>query len=209
MKTKLFRVFMLACVTVIGSMSVSGQKPEGKMPPGEPQRLSAYQLTDEVRNAIGLDSKEFDKVYSAYEKYGKSVFGEDSSSATQPVSQEGRRGGGPGGMGGPGGGPGGPGGMGSPGGGMPPQGGAMGRPGGDFGGHRPPSTQPDDKQKTIDAEKFEKTKTKAEEKLCKAMKKIFKKNPEKYDNWLSLRNRQLENIFRPQPPHRDFKDINK
>ena len=206
MKAKLIRVFMLACVTLIGSVSVSGQEPDGKMPPREPQRPSAYQLTDEVRNTIGLDSKEFEKVHSAYEKFSKSVFGEDNTDLSQSMRPEGRPGGHPGGKGGPGG-PGVPGGgKGGPGGGMPPQGGAMGRPGGDFGGDRASSARPDDKPKTIDVEKFEKTKAKAEEKLCKTMKKIFKKNPGKYDSWLSLRNQQLENMFRPQPPHRDFED---
>ena len=203
MKAKLFRVFMLSCMTLIGSMSVFGQETEGRMPPPEPQRPSAYQLTDEVRNAIGLDSKEFEKVHSAYEKYSKSVFGEDNSNLSQPMRPEGRPGGGPGGMGGPGGPGGGKGGPGGPGGGKGGPGG-MGGPGG---GMPPHSTLPDNKPKTIDVEKFEKTKTKAEEKLCKTMKKIFKKNPGKYDSWLSLRNRQLENMFRPQPPHRDHEDI--
>ena len=184
---KLIKVLAAACLALIGCLSVQAQEQEqgGKMPPRQPARPTTYELVDEVRNALGLDHKEFDKVYSAYEKYSKSVFGDES--AAQPPRPEGRPGGGPGGFGGPGGG------------GRPPQGGPGGpggRPGQGFGGQRPQGGN----QQAVDVEKFEKTKTKAEEKLCKAMKKLFKKDTDKYNKWYELRQRQLEKMFRPQPP---------
>ena len=183
---RLNKIFTLVLVAIIGCITALAQR--DNMTPPQTIRPSAYYLTDEVRNAIGLDSKEFSKVHSAYEKYIKTVFGEENANQGQPFG----RGGHPSGMGGPGG----------PGGGRPPQGGGgMGRPGGNFGDHPRPSARPDDKPKTVDMEKFEKTKTKAEEKLCKTMKKIFKKDPAKYDSWTEIRQRQLESVFPPQSTH--------
>ncbi len=175
------------------------------------ERKSIFNLVSEVRKKLGLDQKEFEKAYSAYEKFDKSVFG--SSNSGMPVSPAGgfggnsgrpggRPGGGPGGgPGGMGGGPGGGhGGMGDgPGGGMRSGSGGMGGPGGGHDSNYSRKT----KSKDFDPAKFEKTKTKAEEKLCKSMQKLFKKNPEKYDRWLDIRNQQLKELFpqSPQPPH--------
>lgn len=212
MKATILRISAFVFLMMNISMTMGAQEPEGNMPPPQPMRPSTYQLADEARNSLGLDSKEFEKVYSAYEKYTKSVFGEETSNSGQGFGQGRRPEGGPGGMGGPGGGRpgGGPGGMGGPGGGMGgpgggrPHGEGMGQPGGESGGQRPAGPRPNDKPKNIDMEKFEKAKTKAEEKLCKSMKKIFKKDPAKYNEWLSLRDHQLEMMFRPAPKPRDF-----
>ncbi len=161
------------------------------------QRPTTFEMVDGVRNALKLDHKEFDKVYSAYQKYNKSVFGDENTMSIGGMGGPGAgpRGGGggmgrPGGMGGPGGG--GPGGMGRPGGMGGPGGGG---PGGDF------SRDNDRNNKNFNPEKFEKTKTKAEEKMCKSIKKIFKKEPEKYQLWTKLRDEQLKQLF-PEPPHK-------
>lgn len=158
---------------------------------------TVFELVDEVRDSIGLDTKEFDKVYSAYDKYNKKVFGEDSPMAGIGQMPHGRRPGGRPGMGGPGGGMG----MGGPGGGMGRGGmgrGGMGMPpsgmnGQGFDMSKLPKKEP------IDWDKFEKTKRKEEEKLCKNIKKVFKKNPDKYVQWLAIRDQQLKRMF-PQRP---------
>ncbi|MDE6843932.1 MAG: hypothetical protein K2J24_10450 [Muribaculaceae bacterium] len=59
-----------------------------------------YAQVDEVRKELKLDQKQFDKVYSAYEKFDKVVFG-DSDSRDSGLGRP--QGGGPG-KGGPGGG---------------------------------------------------------------------------------------------------------
>ncbi len=196
----------LLLLGLIFSMNVSAQDtPKNEHPDGHPDmerrmpsRPTVFDLVSEIRKNIGLDQKEFDKVYSAYEKFNKSVFGDDDSNL--PAGGPGMRpgGGGPGGgrMGG------------GPGGGMPGGGGpGGGRMGGGPGGHGGPSGAPQDMKssdkksdKNFDPVKFEKTKAKAEEKLCKAVKKVFKKEPEKYSRWLEMRNQQLDRLF-PQPPH--------
>lgn len=190
MKAKLIKFLILAYISFTAGISTQGQGHADRVPPQQFTRPSTFELVDEVRNAIGLDSKEFDKVYAAYEKYNMSVFGNESGNMKQPFRPEGGPGRNPGGR---------PGGMGGLGG-MPSQGGGMGVPGGDFRGQRQHSERPGDKAKAIDFEKLEKTKTKAEEKLCKTMKKIFKNEPSKYDMWLSVRQQQLKTMFRPQPP---------
>ncbi|MCM1451745.1 MAG: hypothetical protein NC102_05775 [Clostridium sp.] len=186
---------MLALSLAFG-LSLHAQSPEppqrhsGQQMQRPPQRPSAYDLADETRKALSLDTKQFEKTLSAYEKYNKNVFGDEPAQQGRP---EGGRPpmGGPGGFGGPGpggmhpgghGGPGGPGGM---------------RPGNPEGQVRPSAN--------FDPEKMEKAKAKAEKDLDKAMKKLFKKSPEKYGLWLELRDEQLKRIF-PQPPHRMDKD---
>lgn len=199
---KSIKFLAIAIMAAIFSIAAYGQDEErGKTPPAmPPQRPSTYQLVDEVRNALGLDNKEFEKVYSAYKNYSKTVFGDEDSSQNQQPRQGGRPGG-PGGMGGPGG----PGGMGGPGGGgRPPRGeGGMGRPDGGFGQPQEQMGRPGKMPSAEDMEKFEKTKAKAEEKLCKTIKKLFKKDPAKYDKWLEVRKGQLDGMFRPEPPRHD------
>jgi hypothetical protein len=145
-----------------------------------------------------LDHSQFDKVYTAYDKYNKALFGDNSQSGAPR-----------GGMGGPGGGPGGRGGMGGPGGGPGgggfggPGGGGFGGPGGAPGGNNMerPSNKSNDK---FDVEKYEKNKVKQEEKLCKSMKKLFKKTPELYEGWLEIRSQQLERMTPPMSERPDF-----
>lgn len=160
----------------------------------EPQlRPSAFDLTNQVKNDLGLDQKQFEKIRSAYEKYNNTVFGNDAG-PNLPAGGPGMKGGG-----GPGGRPGGgPGGMGGPGGGKGP-GGMGGRPGGQGGAPYDMKANNKPADKDFDPAKFEKTKTKAEDKLCKTVKKVLKKEPAKYNKWLEIRNQQLKRLF-PQPP---------
>lgn len=152
-----------------------------------------YAQVDEVRKELKLDQKQFDKVYSAYEKFDKAVFG-DSDSRDSGLGRP--QGGGPG-KGGPGGGrPGGPG-MGGPVGG-PGKGGPDGAPGKP--GQDGMSASKEHKQLPPDLEKLEKTKAKQEEKLDKSMKKLFKNNNELYTKWKALREAQLRKLFPPFHP---------
>ena len=52
--------------------------------PGAPQRPSTYEQADEVRTTLHLDHKQFEKVYSAYEKYNKAVFGSENQGMPMP-----------------------------------------------------------------------------------------------------------------------------
>ena len=163
-------------------------------------RPSVYDQADEVRKELKLDQKQFSKVYSAYEKFEKAVFG-DSGSRN---SGFGRPSGEDHGKGGPGGGAHGGPGMGRPG------GGRHGGPGMGAQGDRPPhdgmSGSNNRKQLPPDLEKLEKTKSKQEEKLDKSMKKLFKKNNELYEKWKTLREAQLKKLFppfRPTPQEHD------
>ena len=165
-------------------------------------RPSVYNQVDEVRKELNLDRKQFDKVYSAYEKFDKAVFGDsdsrDAESGRPPGDRHGKGRPGGGGHGGPG--MGGPGGHGGP---------RMGGPGGAPGGrpaHGEMAGSNDRKQLPPDLEKLEKTRTKQEEKLDKSMKKLFKKNNELYVKWKALRKEQLQKMsppFRPTPPEHD------
>lgn len=152
-------------------------------------RPSVYNQVDEVRKELNLDQKQFDKVYRAYEKFDKAVFGDsDSRDSGFGRPPGGGRHGGP--RGGRHGGPG----MGGLG---------MGDSGGAPGGrhaHGEMSGSNYRKQLPPDLEKLEKTKTKQEEKLDKSMKKLFKKNNELYVKWKSLRKEQLQKLFHPFQP---------
>jgi hypothetical protein len=172
---------------------------ERRMPPmdRQMQRPSTYQQVDEVRKALGLDNKQFEKVYSAYKKYNKAIYGDESSTSNAPMRGP-RPGGGPGGggMGGPGGGgmggPGG-GGMGGPGGGGMggPGGGGFGGPGGDM--QAPPSDNAKKDAKPMTEKEMEKQRKKMEkqeQKLQKSMLKVLK-DEGLYDKWLTIRERQL------------------
>lgn len=165
------------------------------------QRPSVYKQVDQVRKELNLDQKQFDKLYSAYEKYNKAVFGDEYSGQAfgmPPIGRGSRPGGGPGE------GPGGRGGMG-------PGGGAGGMfPGGGFDSPNGQNGMADstqnmdrpsrnDSQKPENFEKFEKTKTKQEEKLVKSVKKLFKKDEQLFIKWQEIRERQLQQLF-PQPP---------
>lgn len=136
-----------------------------------PSRPTVYAQVDEVRKELKLDQKQFDKVYSAYEKFDKAVFG-DSDSRDSGLGRP--QGGGPG-KGGPG--------------------GAPGKPGQDG-----MSASKEHKQLPPDLEKLEKTKAKQEEKLDKSMKKLFKNNNELYTKWKALREAQLRKLFPPFHP---------
>lgn len=198
-------LFVCLMLTLLCCGLASAQDERGNMPPREPQRPTAYELANEVRKDLNLSDKEYSSVHSAYEKFLKSIFGDDSAMLQRP---QGNRSGGPGGPGGPGGhgGPGGPGGHGGPGGnggmggpgGMPPQSGGFGDPSGNFDGGQSPRKAPS-MEMTEDMEKFQKTVKKADEKLCKSIKKVFKKSPEKYDQWMKIKQRQMPRIL-PMPP---------
>ena len=187
------KIWFLACVMCLGSMLAvnayaqdSPSRPGGERELQAPHQPSTFEQVQEIREAIGLEQKEFDKVYSAYAKFNKKLFGDESGAQSKPESMRGdmRRGGGPGRPGGPQGGmgpggrgPGGPGGM---------------TPGEMNGRDRQPQKKP------VDLEKLEKEKTKQEQKLEKSMQKIFKNSPGKYDQWLKIRYTQLRRIF-PEP----------
>lgn len=160
---------------------------------GTPQPPSTYDQVDEMRNELNLDHLQFEKVYSAYDKYNKAVFGDKSDGMKMPPG--GRRGpGNPPEGGRPGGGPG-------FGGGMP-----GGHP--DFNGPRPehPGNGPIKGMGPApeDMQKMEKNRAKQEEKLVKSMKKIFKKDPATFEKWQQIRREQLKSMFRMPPvPGRD------
>lgn len=158
------------------------------------QPRSTYEMADEVRKELKLDHKQFEKVYSAYEKYNKAIFGDVDKNASRPTPPSGGPGGGHRG-GGPG---------------MPPGGGGRpdfgGGPSGShhgFDGQRPGKPGNDSKDikpmKPEDIEKMEKKRAKQEEKLVKEIKKVFKKDPEAFAKWQVIRNRQLKQQA-PMPP---------
>lgn len=187
------KIWFLACVMCLGSMLAvnayaqdSPSRPGGERELQAPHKPSTFEQVQEIREAIGLEQKEFDKVYSAYAKFNKKLFGDESGAQSKPESMRGdmRRGGGPGRPGGPQGGMG-PGGRGP--------GGPGGMPPGEMNGR---DRQP--QKKPVDLEKLEKEKTKQEQKLEKSMQKIFKNSPGKYDQWLKIRYTQLRRIF-PEP----------
>lgn len=150
---------------------------------------STFDLVDEVRDSIGLDSKEFDKVYSAYEKYSKTVYGDNGQMPERTGRPHGRHPGGHGRIRGAGG--------------MPPTGAGIGKPESGLGDRDfKRGTQPE--QDPVDMEKLEKKRAKAEDKLCKSMKKIFKKSPDKYARWLLIRDFQLKRAFSRPPLGNDI-----
>ncbi len=154
-------------------------------------RPNTFEQVDSIRNIMALDRKQFEKLYSAYEKYNKAVFGADSpgpDNGQRPPRREG--------MGGHGG-PGGHGGMGGP------RGGGQrgGFQGGDF------DAQKGRVPRHIDPAKLEETKAKQEEKLSKEVKKLFKNEPAKYDRWMEIRTRQLADMFKPMV-HANDHDMN-
>lgn len=154
---------------------------------GMPQPPSTYDQVDEIRNELNLDHSQFEKVYSAYYKYNKAVFGDKASGMRMPAPPAGGRG--------PG---------------NPPAG---GRPGGHpgFGGGQPgehpafngPHPAHDAPAgmgpKPEDIQKLEKNRAKQEEKLVKSMKKIFKKDPSTFERWQAIRGQQLSRMFRMPP----------
>lgn len=194
MRKKIALLGLFLAMMCAGTTFAQDQKGGEGMPPREMQRPSAYELANQVKKDLNLTDKEYSKVHSAYEKYIKSVFGDDSQFSQRP--QGNRPGGGPGGPGGGGGPRGGMGGHGG-GGGMPPQGG-MDNSNGNFGGQQGQKPAPT-KQMTEDMEKFQKTVKKADEKLCKSVKKVLKKYPAKYEQWLQIKDRQMDRMF-PKPP---------
>lgn len=48
------------------------------------QPQSTYEQADEVRKQLNLDHSQFEKVYSAYEKYNNAVFGNQSNGMMMP-----------------------------------------------------------------------------------------------------------------------------
>jgi hypothetical protein len=192
-------------------LPAEGSEQQRPMPPMGGGRPSTYDQTTALRQQLSLTDKQFDKVYQAYSKYNKAVFGEEFESSSSSPFGGGMPSGGPGGgMGGPGGGMGGPGGgMGGPGGGMGGPGGGMGGPG--MGGGRPDmgsssssSAHKDGGPKQLSEKeiaKLQKTITKQEEKLQKSMKKILKSD-DLYNQWLTIRQKEQTKPQmgpRPQP----------
>jgi hypothetical protein len=170
-----------------------GERPQGEQHPGG-GRPSTYDQATAIRTEFGLTDKQFNKVYDAYSKYNKAVFGEEfsSSSSSNGGGQGGHQGGPRGGMGGPGGGRGGM--MGGPGGGP----GMGGFGGGDddmgFGGaptDGDDSNRPEAPKQLTEKEiaKLQKNMEKQEEKLAKSMKKILG-TTELYNRWLTIREQQ-------------------
>lgn len=166
------------------------------------QPQSTYEQADEVRKQLNLDHSQFEKVYSAYEKYNNAVFGNQAKGMTMPAPPAGGRPGAPmgnrPGNGGPGNGPG-------------FDGGHPGRPQGahpDFNGQRPGRPGNDNPSgigpKSEDIQKIEKKRAKQEEKLVKSMQKIFKKEPGTFTKWRTIRSEQLKRMFRlPPAPNRE------
>ena len=161
------------------------------------QPQSTYEQADEVRKQLNLDHSQFEKVYSAYDKYNKAIFGTQSNGMTMPAPPAGGRPGGPmdnrPGNGGPGNGPGFGGGH------------HGGQPGGhpDFNGQRPGRPGNDNPngigRAPEDIQKIEKKRAKQEEKLVKSMQKIFKKEPAAFTKWQIIRNEQLKRMFQLPP----------
>lgn len=187
------RVLMIAATGLIW-LSAAAQ-PKGVQP------RSTYEMADEVRKELNLDQKQFEKVYSAYEKYNKSIFGDVDKNGMLPAPPAGGPRGGRGGHGG---------GMGMPPGGGDRPGFGAGGPGGGPGGHggfdgqrpgRPGNDGMNMKApKPEDIEKMEKKRSKEEAKLVKSMKKLFKNDPAAFSNWQIIRERQLKLMTPPMPP---------
>ncbi|MDE6648388.1 MAG: hypothetical protein K2K45_00475 [Muribaculaceae bacterium] len=166
---------------------------------------STYEQADEVRKQLNLDHSQFEKVYSAYDKYNKAVFGYQSNGMTMPASPAGNHHGGhmgnrPGNSG--------PGSRPGFGGGHPgrPQGGHP-----DFNGQRPVRLGNDNPKglgrKSEDIQKMERKRAKQEEKLVKSMQKIFKHEPGALTKWQTIRNEQIKRMFqRPPAPDVNGKD---
>lgn len=163
-------------MVVFGSMiaTLSAQRPNGNP---NPTATITFQQVDELRNRLGLNPKEFDKVYQAYSKYNDAVFG--AMQPQRPARPNGN--------------------MHRPGN----HGGPQGH-GPNFGG-RPPRGEHHDanpqRHHQMDPKKLEKIKAKQEDKLRKSMKKILK-NPHRFDKWLSLRAHQLHQMQHDNHPHK-------
>lgn len=184
MKYLFLAAILLFAVPTISSQEQTGNEPHHQqMPPHEnhPTKPSTYDQVDSVRNIMNLDHDLFEKIYSAYDKYNKAVFGDNSKPQSSPAMRQGHHG------------------NGEPRGGMPQGGTRMGprdrdhRHNDGFDGQKPGP------RKDINWEKLEKTKAKQEEKLCKKMLKIFKNDETRYNRWLELRREQLEKMFPPRP----------
>lgn len=154
-----------------------------------PQPPSTYDLVDGMRKELNLDHSQFEKVYAAYDKYNKAVFGDKTSGRPQPPVSGRPAPGNQHGSGHPGGGPG----FGG--------GGPAGHPG--LKGSRPEHPGNDAVKGNVpapaDIQKMEKKRAKQEEKLVKSMKKIFKKDPVTFERWLQIRSEQLKGMFRMPP----------
>lgn len=172
---------LILLVAIACSLTVTAVAQVGNNGDREGFGSMTYRQVDEVRNELGLDHKQFDKVYNAYNKYNEAVF---ATMAPSPMGGP-HEGGGVRPKGGPGSGPGAPG----MGGGRPP----MGNP--DMIGMHPRGQSP----KKIDSEKMEKIKVTQEEKLRKSMKKILRTET-LYKKWLSIREAQLTRNI-PKGPH--------
>lgn len=153
--------------------------------PRQMQRPSTYSQVDAVRKELNLDSKQFEKVYKAYEKFNEALFGTESA--------DGRFQGPP-----PGGG-----GQGRPAGGPPPGGMSGGMPG----GHGQMGS-PDRHPKELNMEELEKKRDKQEKKLVKSMKKIFKKDDALFVRWQEIRQAQLQEMFPAPPPQNELPPSN-
>ena len=184
MKYLFLAAILLFAVPTISSQEQTGNEPHPQqMPPHEnhPTKPSTYDQVDSVRNIMNLDHDLFEKIYSAYDKYNKAVFGDNSRQQSSPAMRQGHHG------------------NGEPRGGMHQGGMRMGprdrdhRHNDGFYGKKPGP------RKDINWEKLEKTKAKQEEKLCKKMLKIFKNDETRYNRWLELRREQLEKMFPPRP----------
>ena len=169
------------------------------------QPHSTYEQVDEVRKQLNLDNSQFEKVYSAYEKYNKAIFGNQSNNDMMPAPPRGGHQGGPKGNrpgnGGPGNGPGF--------GGRHPGGHPGGHP--NFNGQRPGRPDNDNPKgaapKPEDIKKMEKKRDKQEEKLVKSMQKILKKDPDAFSKWQAIRNEQLKRMFQlPPAPNRNAEE---
>ncbi len=186
---KFLRVLILV---MLFSQELFAQELPDNDPINQKHGRSTLDLVYEVRDSIGLDNKEFDKVYLAYDKYRKAVYGDNGPMPDRIGRPHGRHPGGHGGIGG----------FGVPGG-MPPTGAGIVEPVSGFGGRDfGNGTRP--KQAPMDMEKLEKKRIKAEAKLCKSMKKIFKKSSDKYARWLTIRDLQLKRDFSRSPSGNDI-----
>lgn len=58
------------------------------------QPQSTYEQVDDVRKQLNLDHSQFEKVYAAYDKYNKAIFGNKSNGMTMPAPPAGGRPGG-------------------------------------------------------------------------------------------------------------------
>jgi hypothetical protein len=206
-KTYLLALALTFVPAISFAQSADAQQQEYPQGPQQeqrmPERKSSFEQADYLRGKLGLSDKQFSKVYDAYTKYNKAVFGGEPFSSSNSGSQGGRpqggpgggrMGGGPGGQGGPGGGMmgGGPGGQGGPGGGM--MGGGPGGQGGPQGGDfkdAPQGERPDMPKQLSekDIEKRMKNMEKQEQKLAKTMKKTLG-NDALYNQWLEYHESQ-------------------